>query len=921
METILIDVISPSENHLLLTGIPFVEGTYFENDGLKLTIGGSSADDPGLPIWYEVRNKWRDGSIRWIFLHSRIPSGTHKLTLSILKSKKTAMPGPGMEGNVVQLERCRFSVEENSFSFTCPDGTVSYGDDLIQSDLRSKPFKPAKWEINLLEDSPLAPLVRIQEEEKGFSRDFLIRLDPVKQQMIIHRRMTVSDEGFYHLEKTSARLGFSSSVENGRTLVLEPGQFTRNGETKQGFPSGLICGDAVGLYIDKFWQRFPAAVDCRGNDVRVEFYPEEAKPLPVSGGMSYRHILKVACSAAGLSSLGSDIEVVINARQLMDSFACEKIYLPEGHFPAYEEICSRMLNHTKHDLYGEGTHPAELDEEEKQHPNFFGLEHYGDFPAPNPEYRKEGKPTFYWDNEYDPAFSYYRSYAMNGDSRALTMGYWHAIHMSDMDVSSITGDMKCHGSGHHHCKFVSEMGHIWNDSCWLNYFFFDDIWAKEAGEKLCRKILMEQCQTREQLIHGYCFAERYTGWPLMVLVSGYEALRDESILEGARFLVDFMIDFFNDPYSFYEEENYYLGEPSEFYRSALMDGCKPFMMGIIMESLERYFFNTEDDRVIEPLKKACDFIADKMWDFNRGAFMYEWNAYDKRNFENFNQWLSCLFIRGFAFTYSQTGIRKYRDIATIAFHASVAVLEKGEGAGGRDFAQLSRSLGGFVAYLDEWRREDDQRYIDSCMPSAGEAFRWNGSIPELMESGKVELQKGTPEYDGEALVSSITSFIDARFSKPVNGDQGEISLTVFPVENNIPHARVPTINFKTCFHVSSDVFNRSGLWILTSYSRQMMVKVYDEHAREINIATAAIEDVKAVPENAPTANWHFNEWHNIKLRWQAPGELSVILDDREMDKITLDRPLGSELTRLCLGFRPGNWRLYGKVKLDYMHLG
>lgn len=921
MEKISIDVISPSDNHLLCIGIPFIKGTFHDNDGLQLAIDEKSADGPGLPVWYAVRNSWADGSIRWIFLHGRIPEGKNKLILSILKGKRDTQPGLQMQGNALKTGDCRFSVEDDAFTFTCPSGSVSYGSDVIDSDLTTAPFNPGKWEVSLVEDSPIAPLIRAREAEKGFSRDFLIRLDPDNERMTIHRRMTVLEEGFYHLDKSSARLTFSNSLEDGRTAVLEPGRFARNGETTAGFPSGLFCGDGAGLYIEKFWQRFPAAVECEQNDVVVEFYPEEARPLPVSGGMSYRHIMRVACSGVGLAGLGDDIEAVIDQRQLMESYACEKLYIPEGHFPGYEDINKYILYHTKDDLYGDGTHPAIIDEEEKQHPDFFGLEHYGDFPAPLPEYRKEGKPTFYWDNEYDTAFGYYRGYAMYGDARAMKMGYWHAVHMSDVDISSITGDMKFHGTGHHHCKFESEMGHVWNDSCWLNYFFFGDVWAKEAGEKLCHRIVAEMCRSREQLIHGYCFAERYTGWPLMVLVAGYEALRDESILEGARFLVDFNIDFFNDPYSYYEQENYYLDEPSEFYRSALMDGCKPFMMGVIMESLERYFYNTGDERVIEPIKKACDFIIDKMWNFNRGAFMYEWNAYSKAQFEEFNQFLICLFIRGFAFAYTQTGIRKYRDIATIAFHACIAVLETGEGAGGKNFAQLSRSLGGFVAYLDEWRREDDQRYIDSCAPAVGGPFQWDGSIPDLMKSGYVLLQKGTPEYDGDALISSITSYIDGRFAKPVNGDRGEISLFVYPQEHNLPHARVPTINFKTCFHVSSDVHNRSGLCVLTSYSRQMMVKIYDEHARQINVATATIEDRNAVPENTPTANWHFDEWHNIKIRWEAPGQLTVILDEVEMDAIDLDRPLGGELTRLCLGYRPGNWRFYGKVKLDYMRFG
>ena len=919
METIRIDVKSPADDELLLFGVPFVKATFHEEDDLDLTLN----EDP-LPLWYTVRNHWGDGSIRWIFLHSRVPAGEHRLSLSVLRGKEREIELLEFADDTLRLNGCRFSVNEHGFLFETGSGSVEYGGDSIDSDLEAGPFRPLDWEITVPESSPLAPLIRIAEGDRGFSRDFLIRLDPVRERLILQRRMTVHEEGFYHLRRSTGALSFSGEIEGVRTTVLEPGKYQRNGEVAWGYPSGLFKGGEAGLFMEKFWQRHPAAVDSNEDEVTVEYYPRESQPLPVSGGMSYRHALRIACSRQGLEGLAEDTEVTFDPALLMETFACEKIYIPEGNFPEFEAINKKILYESKNDLYGDGRYPAELDDEEKQHPDFFGLEHYGDFPAPLPEYRREGKPVFYWDNEYDTGFGYYRGYAMSGDRRLLDKAYWHSAHMSDMDISSVTGDMKCHGTGHHHCNFVSEMGHVWNDGCWLNYFFFGDLWAKEEGERLCRRIIAEMCVSREQLIHGFCFAERYTGWPLMVLVAGYEALRDESILEGAKFLVDFMIDFFNDSHSFYEGENYFEGEPSEFYRSALMDGCKPFMLGIILESLERYYFNTGDERVVEPAKKACDFIIDRMWDFNRGAFIYEWNVYSK-NIDQYNQFLACLFIRGFAFIYEQTGDRKYRDVATTGFFGCIPTLEIGEGAGGKNFAQLSRSLGGFVAYLDEWRRKDDQAYVDSCSRSSALTFNWEGSIPELMESGEILLQKGKPEYDGDALVSSVTSFIDGRFREPVSGDCGEVSLHVFALENNLPHARVPTINFKTYFHVSGDRYNESGLCVLTLYSRELVVRTFDENARVINVASAWIKDTEigrtGRPADERILDWNFEEWHHVLLRWRSPGELALTLDGHLMDTIHLNRPLGGKVTRLCLGYRPGNWRLYGKVKLDYLRLG
>ena len=82
METIRIDVKSPADDELLLFGVPFVKATFHEEDDLDLTLN----EDP-LPLWYTVRNHWGDGSIRWIFLHSRVPAGEHRLSLSVLREK------------------------------------------------------------------------------------------------------------------------------------------------------------------------------------------------------------------------------------------------------------------------------------------------------------------------------------------------------------------------------------------------------------------------------------------------------------------------------------------------------------------------------------------------------------------------------------------------------------------------------------------------------------------------------------------------------------------------------------------------------------------------------------------------------------------------------------------------------------------
>ena len=159
MKKIQIDVISPSENHLLLIGVPFVEATFHEGDGLELKIG-----ERKISLWYTVRNVWKDGSIRWIFMHTRLPAGESTLSLLILKGQAREQESVEILDHSVSLDGCRFAVTAEGFTFETPNGSVSYSADAIESDLASAPFNPGEAEISLVEASPIAPLLRIREK-------------------------------------------------------------------------------------------------------------------------------------------------------------------------------------------------------------------------------------------------------------------------------------------------------------------------------------------------------------------------------------------------------------------------------------------------------------------------------------------------------------------------------------------------------------------------------------------------------------------------------------------------------------------------------------------------------------------------------------------------------------------------------------
>ena len=172
MKPIWIDVKSPSENHLFLIGVPFVEGTFHEEDNLELKCGETQ-----LLLWYTIRNIWKDGSIRWVFLHTWVPAGDNVLSVSILKGHRKDQSSVDISDNSLGVNGCQFSITVDGFTFETGNGSVSYSADTIDSNLSASSFHPSEADISLVEASPIAPLIRIREEGKGF-RYLLHGLNP-----------------------------------------------------------------------------------------------------------------------------------------------------------------------------------------------------------------------------------------------------------------------------------------------------------------------------------------------------------------------------------------------------------------------------------------------------------------------------------------------------------------------------------------------------------------------------------------------------------------------------------------------------------------------------------------------------------------------------------------------------------------------
>ncbi|MCK4591596.1 MAG: hypothetical protein KAT86_07560, partial [Candidatus Latescibacteria bacterium] len=156
---------------------------------------------------------------------------------------------------------------------------------------------------------------------------------------------------------------------------------------------------------------------------------------------------------------------------------------------------------------------------------------------------------------------------------------------------------------------------------------------------------------------------------------------------------------------------------------------------------------------------------------------------------------------------------------------------------------------------------------------------------------------GRPEYEGDALISEDESFAAAQFIQPAATDSGEIELTI-----TLNPGSTSWLNQRCYIHLCDEVHNKSCVSLITFY-RGIHLRIYDAHRKLIEVPEGSIDE------------WKEGEPHRVNVTWEAPGEAVMYIDGQEVDKRWLDRPIGGEFTRLHIGYKPGNWRMLGKIEV------
>ena len=814
------------EQALLITGLPLAMGHLMPSEPLLLLAG-----DRPCPAWFEVRACWPDGSVRWLMVHALLPEDTQNIQLVT-----------GQQAGNQPVCPLRFHQENSSLSIwqdgqrmlTIGTPTVNgHGD------------QAGSWNVSQVETSPVAPLFRLVCQPEGPLRtDILLRQDLSGQTLHLVCRYSVL--GQEPLALSQLRQSFRFDLPGIRTSPAED-------------PDDLVLDLETGrVRLLRGKQRGPAhLVPNEGHTNSFDLVIGRAdSPLILNSGVSLRCLLR----------LGQDRPL---ARvRLPDGYvAATRVF---GHLPnlAGETVryaAPGLADGLDH-LLADSLHQAETVSQP-------GLLHDGDWRLAPGQYGAAGYRAFA-DNEYDVPYAHFLAYASGNNPGYLDLALRGSMHMADIDCRMTDGDMLYHGYNEeaedHQLHRVSrgDLGHYWTDGLWAAFFWSGDLFAREAACRLTERVIRYFSTVTPQEVFSVC--ERNIGWPLMVLVSALEAGEADLPLRScSESLLAFLDAYFQNPDRFYLDP----AGPT-WWRTALQDGSKPFMLGVLGEAVARYGDLTADPRCSEILTRIADFVM-TLYDPVRADFAYEYNAFGPNHRRIAAQQLIPLFARTLLDGLWHGVLTPNCEQAVAALHASAWCLY-GEQTG-KDIALLVRGLLPALATLLEIEQAQRQAATTAVKPSTGQP-----------RSG-LSFRTGP---SGEPVIE--------RLEPGLYSDAGSIAIRYGSLE-----APRNTLNLRALLHLCAEPPRRSALSVLVFYDR-IQVRFYDADSCLIG----SLDHFPGQDFFQP------GSYHELFLSYRAPGPASLTVNGRMVDKIHLDRPLSLAFNSCQTGGKPGNWLALGTVTAD-----
>lgn len=859
---------------LLITGLPLARGVLHARDQLLLH---SLPDRRPIRLWWEIRSWWPDGSARWIFLHAGLLPGQLLYRLSCAAQSEadglTGAADPTASGELQPMTAADAPIaplvmpDAEGFRVTVNGLLRLRVQQEIDCDL---PASGTPFHASILENSPVAPLYRIANSGVGRLRTvFLLRIDPGCTACRLTARY--SNVAGASAQVRSIRLKIdvhvpaqtSPSRNRQESGVVAVPVAVPDAPVNTTGPDDLLLRTAhVDMVVAGGKRRGPVSLHAsdRSADASDLVIAGDGLALPLGSGISLRHdfhlLPRGSTRFAAISLPDGYVSGTGVFGPMPDLTAGSECPVAPGLAAGLDHLLKSALA-----VAGQAV----------QEP---GILHDGDWLLAPGQYGANGYQA-YADNEYDMPHVCWLAYAASNEPAYKDLAIRCGVHMADMDCRCTDGDMLYHGYNEtaedhaEHRVLQGDPGHSWTDGLWSAWFWTGDPFAREAALALTLRLV--RYFDSVALADEFAICERNIGWPLLVAVSAMETgLAGRETVEFCCRVIAFLDAYTADPNASYMDP-----DGPVWWRCAMQDGSKPFMLGVLGEALDRYGALSGDPRGGIILRRIALFIM-KIYDPVRADFAYEYNAYGPNHRQVPAQHLIPLFARTLLAGLWAGTLNGPCEQAIAAIQASAWTLF--DCLSGKEMALMARGLFSSLAILNIIGQAARQQSDDAAVPSDGsDCCGWTG-------------------WSGE------TGAVD-RFEPAAYADRGCMTI-LFSPDGKSPDR----LNRQGLLHVCAQEPNKSAVSIITFYDR-IQVRFYDADSNLINSLDAFLE-----PDFFSAGTQH-----KIRVYYAAPGEARLEINDKVSAETRLSRPLSGSFRIICTGCRPGNWKAYGQVhaKADF----
>lgn len=450
-------------------------------------------------------------------------------------------------------------------------------------------------------------------------------------------------------------------------------------------------GTADSLYIADFWQNYPKSLSVKKDrtiiglmprlsyeDIYAEYSEKEKNELLyfMKDG-SYR----IHMGTRKLTSIGFS-ENPETAKMLTETVTMS----PSADVIEESEAFGRILksNDFTADFDKAIDDGYELSMSLREKKREYGFLNYGDW---------FGEREINWgNNEYDMPYGGLIQYLRTGDERYFNLGLISAKHMEEVDFvrvhndSTLSGLFYLHSPGH--CYFYDGPPEdSWPDfNTHVGHLFAQGLveWYKVTGNNRFKNAVLRCADT---LARYYCTdfdfeTEREPAWAMLIMTAAYELTLDQKYINAAVILKD-RVAYKQDKESGAIKRMLDFSECDRKF----MFGGKPFMCGILMSAMLRYYDFSGDSEALQITDKIAHWLAYDMWDEEGKGFWY----IDYMKMRNIHTYPanSMEIIEGLLDSYTRNGDRLLYDRAKAAFLCATG-LEYREGDIGKTLAMRLR---------------------------------------------------------------------------------------------------------------------------------------------------------------------------------------------------------------------------------------